>query len=356
METSWALWIPASAVLWLLGLGWIFARLPRWSRPGLAFAVSVAPGFPDSETGRAILARYRREVGLATAVVVAAALALLAGGARLAQWTHSLLLPQVGGFTWVYLRARRATLPHAVRHEEEAAPGSQARVTLPGGPIGQAGPFALLAAAAAWIASRMGGLPDSVPVHYGLDLQADAWAPPTWPTLLGPLLVGAAICAALLLMSRAMTRRTRPPADEAQAERLALMLRVLLGVNYLTACLFVGLGVAMLHGGEELDPAVVGLLIAGPELVALGLVVWLLARFGRLQARSGGGEVLGDRTEDRFWKAGLVYYNPDDPTLFVEKRFGIGYTMNMARPASWGLLGAIVGLPLLVALLLALLG
>lgn len=39
------------------------------------------------------------------------------------------------------------------------------------------------------------------------------------------------------------------------------------------------------------------------------------------------------RDDDRFWKLGnSVYYNPDDPALFIEKRFGAGWTVNVGRP------------------------
>ncbi|HBM4220466.1 TPA: hypothetical protein LWK36_002952, partial [Listeria innocua] len=38
---------------------------------------------------------------------------------------------------------------------------------------------------------------------------------------------------------------------------------------------------------------------------------------------------------DAFWKAGVIYFNRNDPALFVEKRFGIGWTINTARPVAW---------------------
>lgn len=53
---------------------------------------------------------------------------------------------------------------------------------------------------------------------------------------------------------------------------------------------------------------------------------------------------------ERHWKAGLFYFNPDDPRVQIEKRFGVGYTLNMARPVSW----VIIGLPILFALLMVL--
>lgn len=41
------------------------------------------------------------------------------------------------------------------------------------------------------------------------------------------------------------------------------------------------------------------------------------------------------RDDDRFWKLGSFYFNKNDPSLFVEKRFGVGWTINCARPIAW---------------------
>lgn len=37
--------------------------------------------------------------------------------------------------------------------------------------------------------------------------------------------------------------------------------------------------------------------------------------------------------DDSLWMAGLIYNNPDDPSLLVPKRAGIGWTINWGRPA-----------------------
>lgn len=52
-----------------------------------------------------------------------------------------------------------------------------------------------------------------------------------------------------------------------------------------------------------------------------------------------------DRDDDH-WVAGVFYYNPDDPALWVGKRFGIGWTLNFAHAASWLILAALLLLPL----------
>ncbi len=41
-----------------------------------------------------------------------------------------------------------------------------------------------------------------------------------------------------------------------------------------------------------------------------------------------------DRSDDRFWKLGLFYYNKNDPSLIVEDRFGSNGGLNYARPVA----------------------
>jgi len=52
-----------------------------------------------------------------------------------------------------------------------------------------------------------------------------------------------------------------------------------------------------------------------------------------------------DRDDDRFWKGGLIYVNPEDPALMVGARFGVGWTFNLANRGAWLLISAIVGAP-----------
>ncbi len=56
---------------------------------------------------------------------------------------------------------------------------------------------------------------------------------------------------------------------------------------------------------------------------------------------------------DQYWKLGTFYFNPNDPAIFVEKRFGTGWTMNCARPSAWIILIAIIAIPVLLTLLLS---
>jgi uncharacterized membrane protein len=73
------------------------------------------------------------------------------------------------------------------------------------------------------------------------------------------------------------------------------------------------------------------------------VIVVVMVRFGQggtrlagsAAAASGAVAPVGDRTPDKYWKLGLFYINRSDPALFVEKRFGIGYTLNFGHPGVW---------------------
>jgi uncharacterized membrane protein len=49
-----------------------------------------------------------------------------------------------------------------------------------------------------------------------------------------------------------------------------------------------------------------------------------------------------DEKDNRFWKLGLLYFNPNDKRMFVRKRYGLGWTCNYAHPISWVLIGLVV--------------
>jgi uncharacterized membrane protein len=63
------------------------------------------------------------------------------------------------------------------------------------------------------------------------------------------------------------------------------------------------------------------------------------------------GPGIVNRDDDRFWKLGLIYVNREDPAVFVPKRFGVGWTVNFARPTAVGLLVGILAIAMLVPIL-----
>lgn len=63
------------------------------------------------------------------------------------------------------------------------------------------------------------------------------------------------------------------------------------------------------------------------------------------------GEVI-DRDDDQYWKLGQFYFNKNDPALFLEKRFGVGWTINFGQPLAWIILLLIIALAIGIPALL----
>jgi len=89
-------------------------------------------------------------------------------------------------------------------------------------------------------------------------------------------------------------------------------------------------------------------------LIAAALVLFLPSPWSRRATapratRQSVGPI--DRDDDRYWLAGTIYYNPDDPEPMVPKRFGLGWTLNLGHPvARWVMIGLVL-LPVALAII-----
>ncbi|MDH3735364.1 MAG: DUF5808 domain-containing protein, partial [Gemmatimonadota bacterium] len=63
-----------------------------------------------------------------------------------------------------------------------------------------------------------------------------------------------------------------------------------------------------------------------------GSLVWILKRYGqgaaRMEGSTTGRPLAGGLADNAHWVLGLFYVDRGDPSLMVEKRFGIGYALN----------------------------
>ena len=100
---------------------------------------------------------------------------------------------------------------------------------------------------------------------------------------------------------------------------------------------FMGLSIMLLFGMTQLSMlALIGInvIIAAPIVLLVVIfvaIVYLFVKVGQGGIRLGGSKSHMSRAvaeDDDNWILGLIYYNKDDPSVFVEKRFGMGYTIN----------------------------
>lgn len=159
-----------------------------------------------------------------------------------------------------------------------------------------------------------------------------------------PMLVSDTVLAAVFYMCCLFTRRApasvrgnpeaAPNAFRFRKYMIALM--ILLGVLAETQYLLA------LVGFRTAVPIPFYFILGALMILCTAALFYLYFRFVR--EKKPKGPILDD---DAKWVLGMFYYNPMDPSVFVEKRTGIGYTLNFARPVAWvvilGIVACIVG-------------
>lgn len=313
--------IPSVVCLFLSAL--LFA-LPNMTRRGILFAVPVPADFRDSRTARRTIAEYRVLILIAALLDLGALIFSPAEtlGAALVASPFIVLSASLIAF----IRERRKLLPFAIQPSQvRVADVSSAPERLPGFVWLGAAPFLTLGAAAVFLHANWNRIPARFPVHWGPGGQPNRWAERNDRGVYGPLLFGAEMCLFLLVTGLASWFGAR------RSRMRSTMLGTLIGAACVMALLFAGIAV---H--PVLDIPIAALIVI--PLAGLFLIVGVAIR------RVAGEGQPSDPTPNECWKAGIVYYNPDDPALFVEKRAGIGYTMNFGNRWSWALLAGIAAM------------
>lgn len=196
-------------------------------------------------------------------------------------------------------------------------------------------PLAAALALAVALPVLLKGLPDPLPTHFDAHGRANGWTAQSAFPWLG-FGLPAFVWALLLLIGRAFVGSDQDP-DGRKSEAMA-PLRGLLAF-----------GMLLLMGATLLIPR-----IGFKALwIALALFLVLLVLGIALMVRELK-RVLPDDGQGACYRWGGVFYvNPDDPAIWVPKRFGLGWTLNFAHPASWWLL-ALLLLPCAVILIVSL--
>jgi uncharacterized membrane protein len=342
----------------------VFLIVPRWTRPEIYFAVTVNASFRDTDAAREILRKFNRAAVLWTALaMIVAALALLYAAGTALLMTCAAEVTQVAGAALAFAQARRKTLAHRAEPSSEREAQLTPNDSRPaGGWLAQLGPFLLLGIVALVIGIQWPRIPARFPIHWGAGGKPDNWVDKSWGSVFLLPIMGAVVCGLLCAMGLSLQRGLRRiHASGPQRAREAAVLRGVLwfhlGAEYFISVLVGGLGflpliISVGRGHDTFPTSIFVILSVGIPFLAVGAAVIFASRSGHGGTRSlarenasvhAEGKPVGDRTPDECWKGGgLFYYNPDDPALWVEKRFGVGYTVNFARGGAWFLLGGLL--------------
>ncbi len=351
-----------AAVLPVLAVGALMCSLPAVTRPTLQFGVRVPP-----ERAEAPVIRGERRAYYWRTAAIGAGFTLVAAAVQghCPSWaSRVVLVPELAAGLGCFWGARRKIA--AVKNADSWFAGLRQTVVAdtswrtdpPRFPVRWLVPaLAVMAATAAVGALRYPGLPAHIATGSGHRVPKSA----VLALVVAGQLYFTAVYSGLMLI----VHRSRPDIEAANPAASTLRYR-----RFLAAFSRALLTMAALIDASLLlialpDWQVYRLSGIGRALPVLPFAAGVLL-LGAVAARTGqggsrlNGNVRGlapaagtDRDDDRFWKAGLLYVNRDDPALVVGARFGVGWAPNFGNRAAWllvaGTVAAWAGLALLGA-------
>ena len=340
-------------------VGLTMALTPRLQPRGEVFSVSVPTSAWDDPRIRRLMNRYVAIVIAATVLFTVAALALcLMGNAEASLAVvvvASLALMVIGYGLILRYRAKVQGLKRACGWAAQ----SQQQVATIGEGVEQAPrPISLawnwlyvplVALTAAVVAVGYGSMPDAVPMHVDVSGNVTDMAPKSpmvaaFPVALEVFLAAVfAFCHWMVLRSKKGLEPGRPASSSWAYGMFAYAQTAFLLVMGLACTAACGLGMALAMIGIVSMGVAVAVIIGVALLCVVGdLIVGV--KYGQSGSRvfrmEASDTLLSD--DDRFWKLGMLYCNPDDASLFLPQRSGIGWTVNWGRPAVWALVVALV--------------
>ncbi|WP_305296975.1 DUF1648 domain-containing protein [Parvibacter caecicola] len=193
-------------------------------------------------------------------------------------------------------------------------------------------------------------MPGKIPMNIGMDGQIVHYAEKSFVLVLFPVLF-CLFMAVIFTFNQWMILRSKKATDPSMPAasawaygmfaRAQSILLVAMGL-VLVGAVGILLQLAMVGVLSIFDAALAVLPIVFVIIVASTAVNLVYGQNGaRLLTRVDGGDGLL-RDDDSHWKLGIFYFNREDASLFLPERFGIGWTVNFARPAVWTILAALV--------------
>jgi uncharacterized membrane protein len=309
---------------------------PVVSRPTIQFGVRV----PPERVVAPVIGRERhRYVWRSAVIAVAATAVVFATGAQAPSWlSRIIVVPLIaidaGLFWWAHRSVAR------VKSAEGWFADRRQTVVTDTGWRSEPVRFPvawLLPAVTIIVATAVVGVlryPD-LPAH--LDAGGGHHVAMT-PASAFATLIGQLFATGLWIMLLALAYRSRPdldtgdPVASLRGYRQGLVLIGRAGLT-LVACIDLTLALTALRRWQIADLPM-GLAIL-PVALGLAGILTVVVHAGRIRGRAGNPAAGSDRDDDRFWRAGLVYVNRNDPALMVNARFAFGLTPNVGNPRVW---------------------
>jgi uncharacterized membrane protein len=336
--------------------------IPFAARRDLLFGVTVPPNTRTTPEGRRITRTYAAGVIALAALGVAATLAIWYF--KPPAWEFLLILVGVGAivllgfipFLIAYFQAHtlaEGARAQGWRPEASAPPVAELRPRRYSDYIPwwwELLPLALIGATAAYLAYTYPDAPDPFPTHFDINGNPNAFSPKTIGSYFLIVFVQIFMWALITVLTYLIVRaKSLPGREETGFKRIAL--RFLFAIKAL-AIGFIGVVAAASAYAAVHATALPGWFLGvtiGYIVLVFALIIVLTVRASARSAQlQPANASTTDRMDDSHWILGSIYYNRDDPSIFVERRFGIGWTINI------GSVGGVLTMVALLALVVVL--
>ena len=192
-------------------------------------------------------------------------------------------------------------------------------------------------------------LPEMIPTHWNLLGEADNWQVKSPMNLAMNSLMQLILLVILFYTSdHIFTTRGKLDTNNYETSKQSVI-RYLQGMGYsfyamtLSIVLIFTLITFSMVNGTSLS---VGFMVLGLILPLLASVYMFITWY-RYKKNMPSHASYSPEDEESHWIWGSFYYNPNDPSLFIEKRYGIGWTIN---------LGTLAGKIIMIITLLCIIG
>lgn len=198
--------------------------------------------------------------------------------------------------------------------------------------------------------------PDPIPMKYGLDGEVIRSVAKSYSAVLWPAVTQAILLIIFIFVNYSIGRSKQiveASDPDGSLRRNILFRRRWSGYmtlsSFVLIALFTTIQLSQMLGWGSKVMIIVTFIVVGFFLIGtIGLSFATGQGGSRIKLKNGStGKSVPAADQDQYWKLGQFYFNPGDPSFFVEKRFGIGWTVNFGRPIVWIIFIAIIALPLL---------
>lgn len=203
-------------------------------------------------------------------------------------------------------------------------------------------------------------IPDRIPMQYNLSGEITNWVDKSYRTVLMMPVMQVYMSLLFLFINTIIAKAKQQVSvenpDKSLIQNITFRRRWSLFTIISGTALVIMFSLIQFSFFYEVEPTILYIL---PLVITFGIIIGAVilsittgqggSRLGKVKSVTGQ---MIDRDEDRYWKLGQFYYNKEDPSLFLEKRFGVGWTNNWARPLSWIILLIIILLALAIPIFL----